>query len=182
MIVYHTGFQEIREPDLHYGRKNADFGQGFYLTSNLEFAQRWTKERKNENAVLNTYELDLSGLSVHRFERDTAWFLYLSDNRAGKPDTLPADVVIGPIANDTLYDTLGMVTSRFLTKEEALQLLTIGPEFEQIALKTEKAKEHLQWKTSRIIGREEIRKFRDIMEKEQEKYLTVFAKTMESFL
>ena len=182
MLLYHTGFQEIQEPDLHYGRKNADFGQGFYLTSNLEFAQRWTKLQKNEDAVLNTYELDLTGLSVHRFVRDTAWFLYLFENRAGKPDTIPADVIIGPIANDTLYDTLGMVTSGFFRQEEALQLLMIGPEFEQITVKTEKAKEHLQWKTSRMIGREEIRIFREKTEKEQEDYLLAFAKTLESFL
>ena len=32
MKLYHTGYQEIRIPDLTVGRKNADFGQGFYLT------------------------------------------------------------------------------------------------------------------------------------------------------
>ena len=82
MLLYHTGFQEIRDPDLHYGRKNADFGQGFYLTSNLAFAQRWTKERKNQPAVLNTYELDLTDLTVHRFLRNTAWYDYIFNNRA----------------------------------------------------------------------------------------------------
>ena len=181
MLLYHTGFQEIRDPDLHYGRKNADFGQGFYLTSNLAFAQRWTKERKNQPAVLNTYELDLTDLTVHRFLRGTAWYDYIFNNRAGKPDPLSADVVIGPIANDILYDTLGILTSGFLKKENALQLLTIGPEFEQIAIKTEKAKEHLQWKTARIIGSEEIRTYRETMEKEQEEYLSAFAEKMESF-
>ena len=140
MLLYHTGFQEIRDPDLHYGRKNADFGQGFYLTSNLAFAQRWTKERKNQPAVLNTYELDLTDLAVHRFLRDTGWYDYIFNNRAGKPDPLAADVVIGPIANDTLYDTLGILTSGFLKKENALQLLTIGPEFEQIAIRPKKQK------------------------------------------
>ena len=170
MLLYHTGFQEIRDPDLHYGRKNADFGQGFYLTSNLAFAQRWTKERKNQPAVLNTYELDLTDLTVHRFLRDTAWYDYIFNNRAGKPDPLSADVVIGPIANDTLYDTLGILTSGFLKKENALQLLM-----------TEKAKEHLQWKTARIIGSEEIRTYRETMEKEQEEYLSTFAEKMESF-
>lgn len=32
MILYHTGKVEIRTQDIHYGRKNADFGWGFYLT------------------------------------------------------------------------------------------------------------------------------------------------------
>ena len=32
MRLYHTGAVEIREPDILRGRKNADFGQGFYLS------------------------------------------------------------------------------------------------------------------------------------------------------
>ena len=40
MRLYHTGYEEIREPDIHHGRKNADFGQGFYMTANEEFACR----------------------------------------------------------------------------------------------------------------------------------------------
>ena len=45
MRLYHTGYEEIREPDIHHGRKNADFGQGFYMTANEEFACRWARER-----------------------------------------------------------------------------------------------------------------------------------------
>ena len=26
MLLYHTGFDEIKHPDIHIGRKNADFG------------------------------------------------------------------------------------------------------------------------------------------------------------
>lgn len=46
MLLYHTGYQEIKSPDVFYGRKNADFGQGFYMTPDEEFARRWAKERK----------------------------------------------------------------------------------------------------------------------------------------
>ena len=41
MILYHTSDREIRNPDIHYGRKNADFGWGFYLTPDREFTYRW---------------------------------------------------------------------------------------------------------------------------------------------
>ena len=37
MILYHTSDREIRIPDIHHGRKNADFGWGFYLTPDKEF-------------------------------------------------------------------------------------------------------------------------------------------------
>ena len=30
--LYHASLDEIREPDIYRGRKNADFGQSFYLT------------------------------------------------------------------------------------------------------------------------------------------------------
>jgi len=33
MILYHTSDREIVYPDIHHGRKNADFGWGFYNIS-----------------------------------------------------------------------------------------------------------------------------------------------------
>jgi len=40
MRVYHTGYHERREVDVHAGRQNADFGQGFYLSDSDAFAGR----------------------------------------------------------------------------------------------------------------------------------------------
>ena len=40
MVLYHTGYQEIRVPDIRHGRINADFGQGVYMTADEEFARR----------------------------------------------------------------------------------------------------------------------------------------------
>ena len=37
MKLFHTSAAEIREPDLHAGRKNADFGPGFYLSAEKGF-------------------------------------------------------------------------------------------------------------------------------------------------
>ena len=109
MILYHTSDREIRNPDIHYGRKNADFGWGFYLTPDREFTYRWARE----NAVVNVYELDENELNMHTFTRDIHWFEYIFNNRRLR-DSLVADVVIGPIANDTIFDTLGIMSSGFL--------------------------------------------------------------------
>ena len=73
MILYHTSSQQIQKPDIRHGRKNADFGWGFYLTPDREFTYRWARE----NAVVNEYELDEAGLLIHRFSRDTDWFRYI---------------------------------------------------------------------------------------------------------
>ena len=43
MILYHTSDQEIRKPDIHHGRKNADFGWGFYLTPDRDFTYGFGK-------------------------------------------------------------------------------------------------------------------------------------------
>lgn len=47
--VFHTGYEEIKEPDVYRGRKNADLGQGFYTTDNSEFANRWAREKNGSN-------------------------------------------------------------------------------------------------------------------------------------
>ena len=172
MILYHTSDREIRHPDIHRGRKNADFGWGFYLTPDLEFTRRWA----GQNAVVSTYELDESGLSIHRFARSAEWFDYIFHNRRLK-DSLAADVIIGPIANDTIFDTLGIITSGFLKPEEALKLLLIGPDYTQVAVKTEKAAAGLKWISSERIERADAQ----ALKAEQDADLEAFAQEMMKF-
>ena len=76
MKLYHTGYQEIRIPDLTVGRKNADFGQGFYLTPDRAFAERWAQESRNALPRVNHYSFFLEGLRVQHFTRDSDWFGY----------------------------------------------------------------------------------------------------------
>jgi len=179
MILYHTGFQEIQYPDIHHGRKNADFGQGFYLTADKEFARRWAKDRDGEQVILNTYQLETEGLSVEKFQRDRKWFGYITANRAWKADTSEADVIIGPIANDIIYDTFGIITSGILKPEEAMRLLLVGPEYQQIALKTEKAAAHLKWISSEVLNIEELKKYRETVMSEQTIYQMQLAEALD---
>ena len=173
MILYHTSDREIRNPDVHYGRKNADFGWGFYLTPDREFTYRWARD----HAVVNMYEFDESGLDVHTFSRGVEWFQYIFYNRRAK-DTLTADVVEGPIANDTIFDTLGVISSGYLEPEDALKLLMIGPSYTQIALKTERAAQRLRW-----IGAERIRRLEEAsLRKEQELFEEAFGAELEKIL
>ena len=135
MLLYHTGFAVIQTPDLTVGRKNADFGQGFYLSADADFSRRWATERKGRQTVINRYTLSLEGLAVTRFEKSEDWFRCIRQNRAGQPDALAGqDVVIGPIANDTLFQTWGILTSGVLTDTQALRLLQIEPSYTQGAV------------------------------------------------
>ena len=165
-------------PDVHYGRKKADFGQGFYLTPEDEFAIRWASVKKN---IFNTYEFDPEGLKIYRFCRDEDWFSYIFGNRRGKKDILDADVVIGPIANDTIYDTMGIITSGYLTDSQALKLLQLGPEYTQIALKTERAASRLTWKTARELYPDEIMERKKDEKTEEEEYFRLIGEAIETF-
>ena len=175
MLLYHAGFDVIKEPDINYGRKNADFGQGFYTTPDKEFAYRWAKESPGKKTIVNHYELDTNGLVVKTFDRSEEWFEYIYANRHLKPDELEADVIIGPIANDISYDTLGITTSGFLDKNESMGLLMIGPEYVQVVIKTEKAKAQLEWLASDELTSQQLAEYQKVMSKENEEFQKLFA-------
>ena len=87
-------------------------------------------------------------------------------------------VVEGPIANDTIFDTLGVISSGYLEPEDALKLLMIGPSYTQIALKTERAAQRLRW-----IGAERIRRLEEAsLRKEQELFEEAFGAELEKIL
>ena len=182
LYLFHTGLQIIREPDIRYGRKNADFGQGFYLSDNEAFSKRWARERMGASAYLNGYQLELEGLKVKRFDRSVQWFDYICANRAYRPDSLAEyDVIIGPIANDTIYDTWGVVTSGLLKREQALQLLMIGPEYVQTVVKTDAAASALRFMGALRLSAEEVSAYRETVRKEEAAFQLLFAQKLASF-
>ena len=180
ILLYHTGVQQIQNPDVHFGRTNADFGQGFYTTNDPEFAKRWARERKGSDTIINTYELDMSGLDILCLQRDAAWFQYIYQNRSGQPDVFPKkDVIIGPIANDTIFDTFGIITSGILSPEQSLKLLQIGPAYEQVVLKTKKAAAQLSWISSTVLDHSSLLRYHDVVRHEERSYQSAFARCLE---
>ncbi|MBR1409098.1 MAG: DUF3990 domain-containing protein [Clostridia bacterium] len=181
--LYHAGFQVIEKPDIHRGRRNADFGWGFYLTPDEDFAVKWAREQKDRRTFINRYDFDWDGLAVVRLQRDSAWFACLSANRAGAPDPYSgADVIAGPIANDILYDTQGLITSGFLTPQQSLRLLQLGPEYTQIALKTEKAASHLRFVDALEVDSARLAASRKLVLREEQVYQQLFAEELAKML
>ena len=171
LTLYHTGFQAIPVPDVHYGRKNADFGPGFYTSPDLEFSRRWARHRKGSTTWLNTYTLDLEGLWVAALSRDAPWLDVLFANRSGDGDPLgDRDVVLGPIANDTLYDLLGVTTSGLLPRETAMEVLLLGPEYRQVVVKSEKAAARLTFRGAEVLDQEEVARYRAAVRAEEQDY------------
>ena len=176
LLLYHTGFQKIEAPQLRIGRKNADFGQGFYLSEDGEFSLRWARRRSGAETWLNCYELDPNGLRIKELDRDAAWLDYIFQNRAGRPDSLAEyDIIVGPIAADILYNMLGIFTSVLIPPETALRLLRLGPLYRQTVLKTEAAISRLRFLSARVLGEEEIGAYRDAVRAEEADYQALAA-------
>lgn len=180
MRVYHAGYDEIRDPDIRRGRVNADFGQGFYTTDNVEFARRWVMEKQGATVFVNIYELDETVLKVKRFERDNEWFKYVFSNRRLMPDKFADyDVIIGPIANDTIFNTMGILSSGYLSDDEAVQLLTIGPLYQQVVIKSDKARGALSFVSAETLSHEVIQENKKLLVADEKKYMAEFAAVME---
>ena len=170
--LYHTSELELKNPDINYGRRNADFAGGFYLSDSAEFARKWADDRKS---VVNEYTLDLSGLKVKRFSLDEEWFGYISANRAGSADALSDfDVIIGPVANDTLYDTYGIITSGFVSSADSLRLLKVGKRYTQLNVKSAKAASQLKWEHAAVLSSEEIEASAKVVRKEEAEFRKAF--------
>ena len=172
MRLYHTSTSIIEHPDIYRGRKNADFGQGFYMSPDIDFSRRWAVK----GSYINEYELDTEELEIIFLSRNAEWFEHILKNRRLE-DKLTADVVIGPIANDTLFDTFGIISSGYLSTTEALSLLMIGPEYTQMVIKTPKALGHLTWITADTVSEDLV--LAEKIRTERDEYALAFAKAME---
>ena len=177
MRLFHTSFSVVEKPIITEGRKNADFSQGFYLSDDEEFSKRWAKSRTGMTTYLNIYDLDEEGLNIKTFDQDEEWYDYIFANRKGKPDSFSNyDVIIGPIANDTLYDTWGMLTSGVLDKATSLKCLKIGNVYHQIVIKSEKALSSLHFIEATVIDPSSVQGYKEAVVKEEEEFQQEFAR------
>lgn len=180
MTLFHTSDTVIKEPDIHRGRSNTDFGQGFYLTPDESFAGSWARERTSSDIYVNRYELDIDGIRVKTLSRDEEWCTYIFDNRRSKADRLADyDVIIGPVANDTLFETYGIITSGLLTEAQALGLLRIGPEYTQVAVKTDAGAKALRWVDAEILSADVMAEARKEYERQKDAFDEKFAEALD---
>ena len=53
----------MKNPDVLYGKKNNDYGQGFYCSESAELAREWACPREKDG-ILNRYCLETDGMRV----------------------------------------------------------------------------------------------------------------------
>ena len=144
--LYHGSIVAVRKPSLRPGRSNADFGKGFYTTSNYEQAVRWAhiKQEREEalRAVVSVYEFDESlvdnpDVNIRRFiGADEAWLYFVTDCRKSRGHNF--DLVQGPVANDKVFTTVNLFESGVLSAEAAILQLKAYKTYDQLSFHTER--------------------------------------------
>lgn len=130
MKLYHGSSYIVEKPLSNYSRLELDFGQGFYLTSYLQQAEKWAvrkAEKQNGRAYVNEYNLNESKLSPYKIKRfDTEnieWLDLIRDCRTRKGLRPEYDVFIGPIADDDHYKAINMYIRGMWSAERTLEAL-----------------------------------------------------------
>lgn len=72
-ILYHASIVEVKQPLTHVGRKDLDFGPGFYLTNSREQAERWAKtvasRKQGAKAVVNEYSFNEEAFLASKYKK-----------------------------------------------------------------------------------------------------------------
>ena len=81
--LFHGSASTIETPQLGQGKKNNDYGQGFYCTKNRGLACEWASRIQGQNGFVNEYTLDMTGLKVLDLSKYSIlhWITMLLNNR-----------------------------------------------------------------------------------------------------
>jgi hypothetical protein len=115
ITLYHGSNVNIKQIDLKRSKKGKDFGCGFYLNTSrqqaLDMAKRTARTLMTGEPIVNSYQFDdtilqdNSDLKIKRFDDycpEWAEFVLLNRNNSTDAPAHPYDIVIGPIADDTV--------------------------------------------------------------------------------
>lgn len=128
MKLYHGTNQDIEVINLTRGLAHKDFGRGFYLTPDIETAERMAKKRVKlfgGEPLVIVYEYNennLSSLNVLHFPKKATveWARFIDKNRdrSQVPMSHDYDIISGPIADDGVAYQLGRFHEGTTTLEE----------------------------------------------------------------
>jgi len=165
IILYHGSYTEVSAPRSNAGRRNLDFGKGFYVTKLKSQAEKWAivvGERHNDDdlGIVNEYEFDEAALEVFNVLRfpsyDIPWLDFVVANRQGKDAAKGYDAVEGGVANDQVIDTVEDYEMGRITAEQALDQLRFKKPNHQLCIRNQEIIDrYLQFRTSYTIKDEE---------------------------
>ena len=138
MIIHHGSKSIVKRPKIIRAKFSKDFGTGFYCTDIKQQAVRWAT-RYPGRAVLNIYEYNenysLNKLEFTHMTED--WLDCIVSCRAGMEHNF--DIVIGPMADDQIYNYINEFVEGRITKAAFWELAKFAYPTHQIAFCSEKS-------------------------------------------
>ena len=157
MILYHGSNLSIEKIDLTKSKVGKDFGCGFYLTQDKDQALRMATKKTlilgSGFPTINKYEFDesiieseaLSSLRFESYTKEWAEFILMNRKNHSNNPSHPYDIVIGPVANDTVGFQIRRFTEGIIDMQRFIQELKYMKGMSiQYFFGTEKAISHLK--------------------------------------
>ena len=145
-ILYHGSDVSVAFPLTGIGRKELDFGPGFYVTKLKDRAQRWARRvcvvRATNQPIVSSFEFDESSLpeGVRRLvleNYDRQWLDFITASRRGEQPWLDYDIIEGGVANDQVIDTVEDYFSGRITAEQAIGELRFARPTHQMCIRNQ---------------------------------------------
>ena len=139
ITLYHGSNCDVINPIPMKGRRGTDFGQGFYLTPDMDSARSMAsivaRRQGNGPKTINVFEFDIdaasaAGMAIRRFDfMDVEWMSFVLANRCfdrSAPDhniDKLYDVVIGFIADDKIRNMIRLYRSGLMKQDDVLKAM-----------------------------------------------------------
>jgi hypothetical protein len=185
ITIYHGSEKIVEHPTFGEGKKNNDFGVGFYCTANEELAKEWAVSSLR-NGFSNRYTLDTEYLNILNLNSPDYtilnWIAVLVEHRLFSIKTPIArrakrylidnfsinvnayDLIIGYRADDSYFDYAELFLNNGISVEQLAQAMRLGKLGEQIVVKSKFAFSCLNYEGFTIAEKDEyyvLRKTRD---------------------
>ena len=196
--VFHGSNKVVETPVFGQGKIYNDYGQGFYLTEDIEMAKEWACP-STDDGIVNCYSLDLQNLSVLNLSDKNYnvlnWLAILVKNRSFslKSDlsksafdyitskfSIPYheyDVIKGYRADDSYFSFANGFLNNNISLRQLDRAIRLGNLGEQIVLMSERAFKQIEFITMEVVkGEEYFPKRNERDKKVREDYKTLSQK------
>ena len=185
ITIYHGSEQIVEVPTFGLGRKNNDFGLGFYCTESEELAKEWAVS-SIRSGFSNRYTLDTEFLNILNLNSPDYtilnWIAVLVEHRLFSIKTPVArrakrylidnfgvnvnafDLITGYRADDSYFDYAESFLNNGISVEQLARAMRLGKLGEQIVIKSKFAFSRLKYEGFDVAEKEEyyvLRKARD---------------------
>ena len=166
LIIFHGSPSIVRQPGFGKGKKNNDYGRGFYCTEHIELAKEWACT-EGVDGYVNRYAIETDGLHILNLSDDDYtilnWLAILLKNRKGRlsspvekrgreyliqnflPDYESYDAIVGYRADDSYFSFARSFVSNTISLKQLGYAMKLGKLGEQFVLKSEKAFETIKF-------------------------------------